>query len=226
MSQTQMGSRLVFENAKTLINQLGYDASHAVLTPSYLRSESLLNTSSASYQVPILVNQLQSGATTPTNREVRLQLQDMFIVSSIQFLLVSGAATNGAARSYSYPNLTAFPTGNAQLYTVYNGYFNIQVNNQNILPKWSILQHLDIPQTQQNTNFNSATATSPAQYTQDEQSFDEYGMVVCEPNIVLNGASNINASLQLPAAPSALDSNTYVATIFFGLLAQNVTSVK
>jgi len=42
----------------------------------------------------------------------------------------------------------------------------------------------------------------------------------------LNGASNINASLQLPAAPSALDSNTYVATIFYGLLAQNVTSVK
>jgi hypothetical protein len=109
---------------------------------------------------------------------------------------------------------------------VYNGYFNIQVNNQNVLPKWSMLQHLDIPQTQQNTNFNAATATSPAQYTQDEQSFDTYALQVCEPNIVLNGASNINASIILPAAPTTLDANTYVCVNWYGILAQNCTSVK
>ena len=95
-----------------------------------------------------------------------------------------------------------------------------------MLPKWSILQHLDIPQTQQNTNFNAATATAPAQYTQDEQSFDTYALQVCEPNIVLNGASNIQASIILPAAPSALDSNTYVSVNWYGILAQNCTSVK
>jgi hypothetical protein len=221
---TQIGNRLVFENAKGLINQLGYDASHAVLTPSYLRSEVLLSTSAASYHVPVLVNDNTNGS--PTTREQRLALQDLFIVAGIQFTLVSGSSTNGAARSYTYPNLTAFPTGAAQLYTLYNGYFNIQVNNQNVLPKWSILQHLDIPQTQQNTNFNSATATSPAQYTQDEQSFDTYALQVCEPNIVLNGASNIQASIILPAAPSALDSNTYVSVNWYGILAQNCTSVK
>ena len=221
---TQIGNRLVFENAKGLINQLGYDASHAVLTPSYLRSEVLLSTSAASYHIPVLVNDNVNGS--PTVREQRLALQDLFIVAGIQFTIVSGASTNGAARSYTYPNLTAFPTGAAQLYTLYNGYFNIQVNNQNVLPKWSILQHLDIPQTQQNTNFNSATATSPAQYTQDEQSFDTYALQVCEPNIVLNGASNIQASIILPAAPSALDSNTYVSVNWYGILAQNCTSVK
>ena len=221
---TQMGNRLVFENAKTLINQLGYDASHAVLTPSFLRSEVLLTTSSAAYHVPVLVNDNQNG--TPTIREARLALQDLFIVSSIQILLTSGSATTGSAKSYTYPNLTAFPTGAAQLYNLYNGYFNIQVNNQNVLPKWSILQHLDIPQTQQNTNFNAASATSPAQYTIDQSNFDTYALQVCEPNIVLNGASNINASIILPAAPSALDSNTYVATLWYGILAQNCTSVK
>jgi len=221
---TQMGNRLVFENAKTLINQLGYDASHAVLTPSFLRSEVLLTTSSAAYHVPVLVNDNQNG--TPTVREQRLALQDLFIVSSIQVLLTSGSATTGSAKSYTYPNLTAFPTGAAQLYNVYNGYFNIQVNNQNVLPKWSLLQHLDIPQAQQNTNFNVASATSPAQYTIDQVSMDQYALQVCEPNIVLNGASNINASIILPAAPSAIDSNTYVATLWYGILAQNCTSVK
>jgi hypothetical protein len=221
---TQMGNRLVFENAKTLINQLGYDASHAVLTPSFLRSEVLLSTSAASYHVPVLINDNQNG--TPTVREQRLALQDLFIVSSIQFLLTSGSSTTGSAKSYTYPNLTAFPTGAAQLYNVYNGYFNIQVNNQNVLPKWSLLQHLDIPQQQQNTNFNVASVTSPAQFAIDQVSMDTYALQVCEPNIVLNGASNINANIVLPAAPSAIDSNTYVATMWYGILAQNCTSVK
>jgi len=221
---SQIGNRLVFDNARMLINQLGYDTSHAVLTPSFLRSESLLSTSSASYHVPVLVNDNING--TPTIREQRLALQDLFIVAQVQFLLVSGSSTTGSAKAYTYPNLTAFPTGAAQLWNFYNGYFNIQVNNQNILPKWSILQHLDQPQTQQNTNFNSATATSPAVFTVDQVSMDQFGLQVCEPNIVLNGASNINASFVLPAAPSALDSNTYVATMWYGVLAQNCTSVK
>ena len=221
---TQMGQRLVFENAKTLIQQLGYDASHAVLTPSFLRSEFLLTTTAASYHVPVLINDNQNG--TPTVREQRLALQDLFIVSSVQILLTSGSSTTGSAKNYTYPNLTAFPTGAAQLYNLYNGYLNIQVNNQNVLPKWSMLQHLDIPQTQQNTNFNAATATSPAQYSLDQANFDTYAMQVCEPNLVLNGASNINASVILPAAPSAVDSNTYVATLWYGILAQNCTSVK
>ena len=221
---TQIGNRLVFENSRTLINQLGYDTSHAVLTPSYLRSEVALSTSSASYHVPVLVNDSVNG--TPTVREQRLALQDLFIVAGIQITLVSGASTSASARSYTYPNLTAFPTGATQLYTLYNGYLNIQVNNQNVLPKWSVLQHLDIPQTQQNTNFNAATATSPAQYTQDEQSFDTYALQVCEPNIVLNGASNIQASIILPGAPTTLDANTYVSVNWYGILAQNCTSVK
>jgi hypothetical protein len=221
---TQMGNRLVFENAKTLIQQLGYDASHAVLTPSFLRSEFLLTTSSAAYHVPVLINDNQNG--TPTVREQRLALQDLFIVSSIQILLTSGSSTTGSARNYTYPNLTAFPTGAAQLYNLYNGYFNIQVNNQNVLPKWSVLQHLDVPQEQQNTNFNVASVTSPAQFSIDQADMSTYSWQVCEPNLVLNGASNINASIILPAAPSAVDANTYVATLWYGILAQNCISVK
>ena len=224
MASSQIGARLVFENAKTLIQQLGYDASHAVLTPSFLRSEVLLSTSSASYHVPVLVNDNQNG--TPTVRESRLALQDLFIVAGIQIILTSGASTSGSAKSYTYPNLTAFSTGAAQLYNLYNGYLNIQVNNQNVLPKWSLLQHLDVQRTQQNTNFNSATVTSPAQFTIDSANFDTDAFIVCEPNIVLNGASNINANIVLPAAPSTLDANTYVSVNWYGILAQNCTSVK
>ena len=103
---------------------------------------------------------------------------------------------------------------------------DIQVNNQNVLPAWDMLQTYDAPQTQQNTNFNVASVTSPAQYSIDQFSADTFANQVFEPNLVLNGASNINASIILPAAPSALDANTYVSIIWRGILAQNVSSVK
>jgi hypothetical protein len=225
MSQnTQIGQRLVFENAKTLITGLGYDVSHAVLTPSFLKSEVLLATTAASYHIPVLINDNVNG--TPTVREVRLNLQDLFIVCALQVLLVSGASTNGAAKFYSYPNLTAFPTGAAQLYNLYNGYLTIQVNNQNILPKWSLQDAYIVNQTQQNTNFNVASPTSPSEFAIDQLNGSADGYQIIEPNIVLNGASNIQATVVLPAAPSAIDANTYVAFKWYGILAQNCTSVK
>ena len=181
-----------------------------------------MSTSAASYHVPVLVNDNVNG--TPLTRERRLNLQDFFVCGSIQILLTSGSA--GSSKSYTYPNLTAFATGAAQLWNLYSGYLNIQVNNQNVLPAWDVLQCYDAPQTQQNTNFNVASVTSPAQYSIDQFSADSFANQVFEPNLVLNGASNINASIILPAAPSALDSNTYVSIIWRGILAQNVSSVK
>ena len=220
---TQVGQRMVFENAKSAINAIGYKADQAVLTPSYLRSEALLSTSAASYHIPILINDNTNG--NPTVREQRLALQDLFILCGLQILLVSGASTNGAAKFYSYPNLTAFPNGYAQLYNVYNGYLTIQVNNQNILPKLSLQDHYFVPQSQQNTNFN-ASLTSPGQYLIDQFAANSDAYQVFEPNLVLNGASNINASVILPGAPSAIDANTYLSVKWYGILAQNCTSVK
>ena len=72
---SQMGLRLVYENSKALVNQLGYDTSHAVATQSFLRSEVLLTTTSASYAVPILVNQNTSNTNV---RLSLLNLQDLF----------------------------------------------------------------------------------------------------------------------------------------------------
>jgi hypothetical protein len=216
---SQMGSRLVFENSKTLINQLGYDTSHAVLTQSYLRGEVLLNTAQATYQVPLLVN-----TATNTNNTVRtklLNLQDLFVVSNISIFLVSGAAANGAAKNYTYPNTTAFPTGASQLYNLYNGSLSIVANNQQILPAWDILKHLFVPQTQDGVGITAQTV-----FPIDQIDWKNDAEVVCEPNIVLNGAANYQINLNLPSAPTALDANTYVAIKWNGILAQNCTTVK
>ena len=50
---TQHGARLVFENAKNLVNNAGFSAGSAVLSQSYLRSEVAMSTSTTSYQIPI-----------------------------------------------------------------------------------------------------------------------------------------------------------------------------
>jgi hypothetical protein len=215
---SQMGLRLVYENSKALVNQLGFDTSHAVATQSFLRSEVLLSTSSASYPVPILVNQNTSNTNV---RLSLLNLQDLFVVSELSVFLVSGANTNGAAPFYEYPDPTVFTTGYAQLLNVYNGSLSIIANNQQILPKWDILKHYFVPQTQKGVGVTAQTVFPINQVDGSEDT-----VYPVEPNIVINGAANYQISLNLPAAPTTLDSNTYVAFLFRGILLQNCTSIK
>jgi hypothetical protein len=215
---SQMGLRLVYENSKALVNQLGYDTSHAVATQSFLRSEVLLSTSSASYSVPILVNQNTSNTNV---RLSLLNLQDLFVVSELSVFLVSGANTNGAAPFYEYPDPTVFTTGYAQLMNVYNGNLSIIANNQQILPKWDILKHYFVPQTQKGVGVTAQTVFPINQVDGSEDT-----VYPVEPNIVINGAANYQISLNLPAAPTTIDSNTYVAFLFRGILLQNCTSIK
>ena len=215
---SQMGLRLVYENSKALVNQLGYDTSHAVATQSFLRSEVLLTTTSASYSVPILVNQNTSNTNV---RLSLLNLQDLFVVSELSVFLVSGANTNGAAPFYEYPDPTVFTTGAAQLMNVYNGNMSIIANNQQILPKWDILKHYFVPQTQKGVGVTAQTVFPINQVDGSEDT-----VYPVEPNIVINGAANYQISLNLPAAPTTIDSNTYVAFLFRGILLQNCTSIK
>jgi hypothetical protein len=121
---TQMGARMVFENAKALINNLGYSAAHASLTQSYLRSEVALSTSVANYHIPVLVNDTQNGSVRVN--EKRLNLQDIFITTEIDVLIGIGAATATDSKLYTYPNAQVFSTSGAAnaLYSIYNGFFH------------------------------------------------------------------------------------------------------
>jgi len=214
-----MGLRLVFENSKALVNQLGYDTSHAVATQSFLRSEAQLSTTAASYHIPVLVNDNQNGS--PTVREKRLNLQDLFVVSELSLFLVSGTSSNGAAQFYSYPDPNAFTTGYTQLLNVYNGSLNIIANNQQILPAWDIARHYYVPQTQ-----NKVGVTAQTVFPINQLDVSEDTTYPVEPNFVLNGAANYQINLNLPAAPTTLDANTWVAFIWRGVLLQNCTTVK
>lgn len=210
---TQMGSRMVFENAKTLVRSLGYSVEHAKLTQSYLRSEVALSTSIANYHIPVLVNDTQNGASRVN--EKRLNLQDIFITTEIAVVIGVGTATNTAAKLYTYPNATVFTSAtDDDLWSIYNGYLNLTINNEQVLPAWDVLRHYFVPQTQQSAS------------TTDQWSASSDAFYPVEPGIVMNGAANINFQLTANGAPASVLANSFIAVVQRGILCQNVTTVK
>ena len=210
---TQMGSRMVFENAKTLVRGLGYSVEHAKLTQSYLRSEVALSTSIANYHIPVLVNDTQNGSTRVN--EKRLNLQDIFVTTEIAVLIGIGTATNTAAKLYTYPNATAFTSAtDDNLWSIYNGFLNLTINNEQILPAWDVIRHYFVPQTQQSAS------------TTDQWAAGSDAFYPVEPGIVMNGAANINFQLTANGAPATITTNSFIAVIQRGILCQNVTTVK
>jgi hypothetical protein len=210
---SQMGSRMVFENAKALVRGLGYSVDHAKLTQSYLRSEVALSTSIANYHIPVLVNDTQNGASR-TN-EKRLNLQDIFICTELAVVFGIGNAANTKAKLYTYPNTTAFTgTSDDDLWSLYNGYLNLTINNEQVLPAWDVLRHYFVPQTQQ-----SATLV-------DQWSASSDAFYPVEPGIVMNGAANINFQLTANGAPATITADSFICVVQRGILCQNVTTVK
>jgi len=218
---TQHGQRLIFDNARALVNNAGFSAGQAVLSQSYLRSEVAMSTSTTSYQIPILVNSTGSNTNFATNN--LLNLQDAFVVSSIGvFVSIPAASTTTAFPLYTYPNASAFTTSGAAtaLYNLYNGKLSVVVNNRQIVPSWDLYRHLYVPQTQQGA---ASTAT-----TIDENDATEYGYYPVEPNIVLVGSKNNVITLELPGAISVLQAGVAprIVVIMRGILGQNITPVR
>jgi hypothetical protein len=218
---TQHGARLVFDNARNLVQNAGFSVGQAVLSQSYIRSEVAMSTSTTSYQFPILVN--STGSTTSFATTNLLALQDAFVVSKIGlFISIPASSTSTAFPLYTYPNASAFTTSGAAaaLYNLYNGKLSITINNRQVVPSWDLYKHLYVPQTQQGA---AATAT-----TIDQNDATEFGYYPVEPNIVLVGSKNNVVSIELPGAISVLQAGVAprISLIFSGILAQNVTPVR
>lgn len=220
----QYGARLVFENAKSLVQNAGFSVNQAVLSQSYVRTEVAMSTSTTQYTLPILVNSANaSGGTTYPTMNL-LNLQDAFVVSRIGvFVAAPAASTTTAFPYFTYPNAQTFTTAGAAtaLYNLYNGNMSITVNNRQIVPSWDLYKHLYVPQTQQATSTGTNTAI-------DQNDASEYGYYPVEPNIVLVGSKNNQVTLNLPAAIGTLQASTAprIIVIFSGILAQNVTPVR
>jgi len=220
---TQHGQRLVFDNAKALVQNAGFNVNQAVLSQSYIRSEIAMSTTTTSYHVPVLINDTQNGNAFAT--ENRLNLQDAAVISSVGiYVSIPTNASTTAFPLFSYPNAVTFSTAGAAtaLYNLYNGFMSVSVNNRTIVPSWGIYKHLVVPQFQQ------GTSTSVTNGGIDQMDGTDQGYYPMEPNVVLVGSKNNQISLNLPSAIGTLQSGVAprIVVIFQVILAQNVTPVR
>ena len=222
MSQSTIGSRLVYQNAKGVIERNGFSARGAVLSQSYLRSEVILNTTATNFRFPIVIN---DNFTTITNTSVLLNLQDVFIVSRwrIGFAAPSSSTATNFPVCY-YPDATVFTVANSatSLYTAYNGYIQVTVNGKVVYPKLSPKNSLAVPTTQGVAN--AYYSTGPALL--GENYGNATGWQVTEPNLFLSGAKQTEVVIQLPSTLAAITTNQRIILEFDGILAQNTTSVR
>ena len=220
---TQLGSRLVYQQAKAAIERAGYSAGSAVLSQSYLRFEAPLSTTKAQYQFDVLINQSINGVIAT---QQQLNLQDAFVVSQIGFFVANPSGLTATDfRLFTYDNSTVFTGANVAngIRTVYNGELTLTVNQRQIVTGWNVNRHYVVPQMQQTAN---ADYTASAISYQDQIDGGDTGYYPCEPNWVLVGSKKNDFVLNLPAAPAAVLSNSRVVVILSGLLAQNVTPVR
>jgi len=144
---SQIGQRLAFQNASNAVKRAGQSPANAVLSQSFLRLETGLVTGNTQYKFDILVN--ENTQTTNFNTQLKLNLQDSFIVSQIGFFLAApSSATATDFRLMTYPNRTAFANAST-LNSIYNGFMSLTINQRTIIPNWDLYKHLDVPQTQQ-----------------------------------------------------------------------------
>lgn len=217
MQLNSVSERLIFNNAVRALRKAGISTGTARPLQSYLRLEQALSTSKSNYTFNI-TNSINQGQ--PFNTEKRLNLQDSFVVSAIQFAVgLPSSATDATFRKLTYLNPFIFADATA-MGVVYNGLLTLQVDNNVYLPAWDLERHLFIPETQQ------SAAVPAAGSTLDEYDGSAQGYFPVEPNIVLIGSKNLNLQVTLPDVPSAVTANSRMIITLRGILAQNSTSVK
>lgn len=218
-----VGSRLAYDKAKEAINRAGFSAGQAVLSQSYLRLEVALSTSKTLYQFPVLVNDNIEAAT---NTSQRLNLQDAFYCSSLAlFFAKPSSATDTTYQLVTYPNASIFSSANtaASLYSFYNGYLSLTVNNRQIVPAYDLYRHYNVPQQQ--TTADADYTSSNIDY-KDQQQGGVSGFYPIEPGWVMVGSKQNVLTVTLPAALTAVETYSRAIIMMYGHLAQNVTSVR
>lgn len=221
---TTLGMREVFDNAKALLAANGYNVAQAKLTQSLLRSEVAMSSSSTRFHIPVTVNDSQNG--NAFNTEKRLQLQDVFIVSSIALkVAVPASSTDGMFDLFSYSNLTKFSNTNTadSVRGAYsNGNLSMVIDNDQILPYFPTNWLYRAPITQQATNVGYTTS---GVNLLDSSDGANDSIIQIEPNFILSGSAQIDFNLNLPAAMTAIETNSRWVVLQYGLLAQNCSKI-
>lgn len=139
---------------------------------------------------------LETQTATLQNDEIRLNLNDEFIITQIGMYLVGSIA--GVGRMLFTTPPYELDTNRANdLTAFYNGAFKIAINNIVYMEKWDTAKHEKTGITQ----FQNYTALTPyVSPALPEKTLAKDGMYGVEPMITLSGAKKNDLVLQLPSA--------------------------
>jgi hypothetical protein len=206
------------------------------LTQSTLFLSKPISATTTVYNFDVLESQTQ----TLQGDEIRLNLNDEYIITSMGFYLqasiLDSLGTNtGAKILLPYAPFEQDSVNASKINNFWNGAFQISVNNIVYLDKYDVLKSKYIPRTQF-ANFNAVTGTPS---TQPNIQFSKDGLYGAEPLLTLSGAKKNALTLTLPTAiqPATFrvvdnQGTTYTVSVdrvvarFEGLNAQNGASFQ
>ncbi len=192
------------------------------LSQSEIRLEVNLNTTNNSFVFGVTPNQVNSS-NVQFATENRLNLQDSLCANEYGIYVGQAASnTDTAYKLRTYGNLITFAAADAAALdsTFYsNGGFQVNANNDVIMPYRGLFNHWYKPQTQQTAALGAASPDDQIRGAED-------GMVTLEPNLVLIGSKNYVPQIVLKAALASATANLRCVLIFRGVLAQNSTIVS
>lgn len=191
-----MASRINFKTILEKYSKIG--KGNVRLTQSTLFLTRPISPTSTVYNFDVLESQTQ----TLQADEIRLNLNDEFIITQLGFYLQAsvkiGDVDTGAKVLLSYAPFEQNSTEAGKINNFYNGAFQIAVNNIIYLDKYDVKKSMFVPRTQF-ANFN---AVSGQPSTIPSVDFSMNGMFGTEPLLTLSGAKKNNLTLTIPTAIS------------------------
>lgn len=215
-----MASRI---NYKTIIDKYRAQGKGNVrLTRSTLYLSKPISTSSTTYNFDVLETQ---NATLAGN-EIRLNLNDEFIITSIGMYIETLVTDKTASTAYGTKLLSYAPlqlkSSFAGLTAFWNGALQISVNNIVYLDKFDTAKCQYVPFAQEGP---ASVATTVVNSTIGAVDYSTNGMIDIEPMLTLSGAKKNTITLTLPSAITAPSSDITVDSGTITLTSQRVVFV-
>jgi len=187
-------------NFKTILNKYSNVGKGNVrLTQSTLILSKPISANTTVYNFDVLESQTQ----TLQGDEIRLNLNDEFIIAELGFYLQASildalGADTGAKMLLTYAPFEQNSVEASKINNFWNGAFQIAVNNIVYLDKYDVRKSNYVSRTQ----FANFIALSGTPSTIPSVEFSQNGMNSTEPMLTLSGAKKNNLTLTLPTAIS------------------------
>jgi hypothetical protein len=178
------------------------------LSQSYLRSETLLGTTSV-----IAFNVQKGQVATPIVTERLLELNDQFVITHIGFGLkqiASDTPTNleqSNAQVLTYADTNTFTATNSiNVASIYNSDLSFQINRKSFIPTFPMRAFLRVPDTQTsaNTYFSASGIKQTNSFTNGLFSFYPTEVVLIDGRQTLDIQINLNQSIAFDTGTNSI----------------------